>query len=64
MILSPCPPPMLIFNGGNATDLIIRSDQPSKLSEGRGREEEGRGGCQPACNVQGNFIYCGNKSHF
>ena len=27
-------PRMLIFNGGNATDLIIRSDQPSKLCEG------------------------------
>ena len=31
IVLSPL---MLIFNGGNATDLIIRSHQSSKLCEG------------------------------
>ena len=53
-------PPMLIFNGRNATDLIMRSDQPSKFYEGRGREggrEGGRGSaCLPAPCRETSFI--------
>ena len=57
MILSPCPPPMLIFNGGNATDLIKGLISPASWVRGEeGRRKGGEAASLPAPCRETSFI--------